>query len=188
MKLRLACIAAAILGLVLAVQVSVARAEPEPEPEPEPTLSSFTGHWRWVGGESELRALDSAIEKCVSKMNIFIRGIARRRIRKPNQPSPELMVTLEGQNLAVRRPGRPALSAPADGRPIDWREPGGDQFRVSHGLDHGVMYQRFEGASSFSLNRYLLDPKGRRMVVHTHITSKRLPMPIEFDTTYERSP
>lgn len=179
MTARLTPLVAAVVGLV--AQISVARAEPEA------ALQSFTGRWHWVGGERELQELDAAIEACVKKMNIFIRGIARRRIRKPNQPSPELVVAVEGPNLAVSRPGRPALTAPANGAPIKWRDPGGDWFLVSHGFDHGVMFQRFEGTSSLSLNRYILDPVSNRMVVHTHITSKWLPVPIDFDTTYERS-
>ena len=50
------------------------------------------------------------------------------------------------------------------------------------------MYQQFKGSSSLSLNHYNVDPAGQRMVVHTRITSKWLPVPIDFDTTYERSP
>lgn len=180
MRARLAIIASTIIGLV--AQCSIACAEPAAP------LGSFAGRWHWVGGENELRALDAAIEVCVKQMNIFIRGIARRRIRKPNQPSPELMISLDGGNLAVSRPGRPPLSAPADGTPIKWRDPGGDWFLVSHGVDHGVMYQQFKGSSSLSLNHYNVDPAGQRMVVHTRITSKWLPVPIDFDTTYERSP
>lgn len=181
MRPRLARIVASTIGLGLMVHSTMAGADLDP------SLGSYTGRWHWVGGDNELRALDSAIETCVAKMNIFIRGIARRRIRKPNQPAPEIVVVLDGTNLAFSRPGRPALSAPADGQPIAWREPGGDLFQVSHGVDHGIMYQRFEGTSSLSLNRYMLDPSGRRMVVHTRITAKRLPIPIEFDTTYERT-
>lgn len=179
MRARLTTLAACLIGVV--AQVSVASAQPDA------ALQGFAGRWHWVGGERELQALDAAIEACVKKMNVFIRGIARRRIRKPNQPSPELVVAVDGANLAVSRPGRPALAAPTNGAPIKWRDPGGDWFMVSHGVDHGVMFQRFEGTSSLSLNRYTLDPVGQRMVVHTHITSKWLPVPIDFDTTYERS-
>ncbi len=180
MRARLAPILAFVIGLL--AQDALAGAQPDAAP------ASFAGRWHWVGGESELRALDVAIEACVKQMNIFIRGIARRRIRKPNQPSPELMITTDGGNLTVSRPGRPPLSAPASGTPIKWRDPGGDWFLVSHGVDHGVMYQRFQGASSLSLNHYNVDPAGQRMVVHTRITSKWLPVPIDFDTTYARSP
>ncbi len=178
MKARLAAVVAFLIGLI--AQCAIAGAEPD-------GLRSYSGRWHWVGGESELQALDAAIETCVKQMNIFIRGIARRRIRKPNQPSAELVLAVDDSTITVSRPGRPALSAPASGVPIKWRDPGGDWFQVSHGVDHGVMYQRFEGTSSLSVNRYHLDPTGRRLVVHTRITSKWLPVPIEFDTTYERS-
>ncbi len=153
------------------------------------TLSRFAGSWHWVGGTTELRAIDDAIEACVKQMNLFIRPIARHRIRKPLLPSPEMvLVAAPGPTLQISRPDRPTVSIPANGQQIRWRDPGGDWFLISLGVDGDMLQQRFEGTSSISFNSYSLDPSGANLKVHTRIVSKRLPAPIEFDTTYQKSP
>jgi len=173
-----------IIALTLALLIPLAAAA-----EPESTLARFAGSWRWVGGAGELRALDDAIEACVKQMNLFIRPIARHRIRKPLQPSPEIVfATVAGPSLSISRPDRPTIAIPANGQKVRWRDAGGDWFLMSLGVDNGVLQQRFEGTSSISFNSYILDPTGYHLTVHTRIVSRRLPAPIEFNTTYQRNP
>jgi len=152
-------------------------------------LQRFVGTYRYVGGDEEIRALDRAIEDVVAQMNFFIRGIARRRLRAPNLPSKEVSVLSENGQIRIVRPGQPEVSAPADGEPITWRHPtDGDVFRVSHGIDHkGALSQRFEGDRSVSRNRFVLDEDAKRMTIHTEITADRLPAPLRFEMTYERT-
>ncbi len=97
---------------------------------------------------------------------------------------------LEKGQIRIERPGQPEVSAPADGKPITWRNPDdGDVFRVSHGLDlEGALYQRFEGEQSVSRNRFVLSKDGKRLVIHTVITADRLPAPLRFEMTYQRVP
>jgi hypothetical protein len=119
-------------------------------------------------------------------MNFLFRGIARRRLRAPNLPSAEVSILVERGAITVARPGRPTVTAPACGDPIEWRDPSGDRFQVRHGVDaDGTLYQRFEGSSSVSINRFALAPDGR-LVIDTTITAKRLPAPLRFRTTYQR--
>ena len=156
--------------------------------EPESALLRFAGNYRYVGGETEIKELDQAIEEVVQKMNFFIRGIARRRLRAPNLPSSEIGIFIEREQIRITRPGRPVVSAPADGTTISWRHPtDGDVFRVSHGLDErGTLYQRFEDDRSLSLNHFTLSSDGKRLTIKTEITADRLPAPLSFKTTYER--
>ena len=173
-----------IIAVTLALLIPAAAAAAEPET----TLARFAGSWRWIGGPGELRALDDAIEVCVKQMNLFIRPIARHRIRKPLQPSPEIVLSIvPGPSLSISRPDRPTIAIPTSGQQVRWRDPGGDWFLMSLGVDNGVLQQRFEGTSSISFNSYILDPTGYYLTVHTRIVSKRLPAPIEFDTTYQKN-
>jgi hypothetical protein len=151
-------------------------------------LQRFAGTYRYVGGEAEIRALDAAIDGVVEQMNFLIRGIARRRLRAPNLPSKEVSVFIEKGEIRIERPGQPDVSAPADGTPITWRHPSdGDVFRVSHGIDKtGVLYQRFEGERSVSVNHFVLSADGTRLTIQTVITSDHLPAPLRFKMTYER--
>jgi hypothetical protein len=152
-------------------------------------LEQFAGTYTYVGGEAEIKSLDQAIDEVVDQMNFFIRGIARRRLRAPNLPSKEVSVFVEKGQIRIERPGQPEVSAPADGRPITWRHPSdGDVFQVSHGVDDkGVLYQRFEGERSVSLNRFVLGEGKKRLTIHTVITADRLPAPLRFKMTYERT-
>jgi hypothetical protein len=154
----------------------------------EPALQRFAGSYGYVGGDTEIRALDRAIEAVVDQMNFLIRGIARRRLRVPNLPSKEVSVFIEHGQIRIQRPGQPEVTAPANGKPITWRHPiDGDVFQVSHGIDDGgALYQRFEGERSVSRNRFVLGRENTRMTIHTVITAERLPAPLRFKMTYER--
>jgi hypothetical protein len=156
----------------------------------ELALRPFAGTYGYVGGETEIKALDQAIDEVVDQMNFFIRGIARRRLRAPNLPSKKVSVFIERGQIRINRPGQPEVSAPADGKPITWRHPtDGDVFQVSHGIDdEGVLYQRFEGERSVSRNRFVLSEDDRHLTIHTVITADRLPAPLRFKMTYERIP
>lgn len=156
----------------------------------EPALQRFVGSYGYVGGDTEIRALDRAIEAVVDQMNFLIRGIARRRLRAPNLPSKEVSVFIENGQIRIQRPGQPEVTAPADGKPITWRHPvDGDVFQVSHGIDEGgALFQRFEGERSLSLNRFELSEENARLTIHTVITADRLPAPLRFKMTYERLP
>jgi hypothetical protein len=153
-------------------------------------LQPFAGTYRYVGGDAEIKALDRAIGEVVDQMNFFIRGIARRRLRAPNLPSEEVSVFIEKGQIRITRPGQPEVSAPADGKPITWRHPSdGDVFEVSHGIDdEGALYQRFVGERSVSRNRFVLSEDEERLTIHTVITADRLPAPLRFDMTYQRTP
>ncbi len=178
-KARIMGILALTLGLLTPAIASA---------EPDSPLARFVGSWHWVGGPSELHAMDEAIESCVKQMNLFIRPIARHRIRKPLQPSSEIVLAeVPGPTLRISRPDRPTIAIPANGQQIPWRDAGGDSFLISLGVDNGTLQQRFEGTSSISFNSYRLDSTGMKLTVHTRIVSKRLPVPIEFDTTYLKS-
>jgi len=173
--------AAALSGCFSA---SIAAAEPS-----DSVMAQFVGTYAYVGGDAEIKALDQAIDKVVDQMNFFIRGIARRRLRAPNLPSKEVSVFVENGQIRIERPGQPEVSAPADGRPITWRHPTDrDVFQVSHGVDdEGALYQRFEGERSVSRNRFVLSKDQKRLTIHTVITADRLPAPLRFKTTYERT-
>lgn len=173
----------AMLATCVAASIVLAQA-------PNPGLQRFAGTFEYVGGDADIKALDRAIDDVVGQMNFFIRGIARRRLRAPNLPSKEVGVFLESAQIRIERPGQPEVSAPANGKPITWRHPtDGDVFKVSHGLDQGgALYQRFEGESSVSRNRFVLSEDGKRLVIQTVITADRLPAALRFEMTYQRTP
>jgi hypothetical protein len=181
----------AVMVVLFAAVLAVSRGPTIVAADPfEPALRRFAGSYGYVGGDTEISALDRAVEAVVEQMNFLIRGIARRRLRAPNLPSKEVSVFIENGQIRIQRPGQPEVTAPADGKPITWRHPiDGDVFQVSHGIDEGgALYQRFEGERSLSLNRFVLSKENARLRIHTVITADRLPAPLRFKMTYERLP
>jgi hypothetical protein len=152
---------------------------------PPAKLAAFAGTYQYAGGAAEEEALAAAIETVVQKMNFLIRGIARSKLKKGNRQSAELTLQI-GDQITVIRPGQPTISAPADGTPITWRSPDGDDFQVAHGLDGDRLFQTFLGPKSFSRNDFVLSADGSTVTVYTRIVAKHVPAPIEFHTTYRR--
>jgi hypothetical protein len=148
--------------------------------------NEFLGDFHYIGGPAEIGKLNQSIEEVVQKMNIFVRPIARSRLRKPNLPSDRLIVRRDGNRITIERPGRPTVSALADGSAIDWTDPGGEVFRVSHRTDGESLVQVFAGKQSVSTNEFIPTQDGKRLVVRTFIKADRLPVPLKFETTYER--
>jgi hypothetical protein len=147
---------------------------------------AFAGSYQYVGGVAETDALAAAVETVVQKMNFLFRGIARSRLKKSNRPSPELKLILGDDTITVVRPGQPAVSAPANGRPVTVRLDG-DDFEVTHGFDGDRLYQTFKGPKSFSRNDLVLSPDGLTLTVFTRIESRHLPIPLLFHMTYRRA-
>jgi len=170
---------AAALGL-LVLPAAAARADEAA------AMAPFVGAYRYAGGPAELAELDKAIDEVVGKMNVMVRWIARRKMRAPNVPSPELILSVNGGALKVARPGQPTVSAPADGHPVPWKSAEGDAFTVRHGIEGRVVYQRFEGSQSVSVNHLRLSPDAASLVVETRVESRRLPAPLVFHFTYRR--
>jgi hypothetical protein len=147
---------------------------------------AFAGRYQYVGGVAETDALSAAVETVVQKMNFLFRGIARKRLKRSNQPSSELTLLLSDAAITVVRPGQPTVAAPANGRPVTVRLDG-DAFEVTHGFDGSRLYQTFKGPKSFSRNDLVLSPDGLTLTVFTRIESRHLPIPVLFHLTYRRA-
>jgi hypothetical protein len=151
---------------------------------PKPAIA---GHYRYVGGAAQRDALDAAIEVVVADMNFIARPIARKRLRESNQPSAALELQVTDDEITVRRPGRPTVSAPRDGSTTTWKDPGGDEFQVQHRLvnDHEIR-QHFVGEQSVSDNAFVLHVDGEQLTVTTTIAADRLPKTLAFTMSYRR--
>ena len=154
--------------------------------KPRPAI---VGHYRYVGGAVQRKALDDAIEDVVADMNFIARPIARKRLRESNQPSAALELRVTDDEITVERPGQPTVSAPRDGSTINWADPNGDEFQVQHRIvgDHEIR-QHFVGEQSVSDNAFVLAADGERVTVTTTIQADRLPKTLSFTMSYRRGP
>jgi len=133
----------------------------------------------------EVANLYVAIEQVVQRMNVFVRSIARRRLRAPNRPTPEIEIDVTPNAITVNRIGQSKVTTKRDGSSTRWHGPGG-VFRVTRTLDDGgrTVNEKIVGKGSHSTNRYSFAPDGGMLTIQTTIASSRLPTPIEFTMTY----
>lgn len=153
----------------------------------QPEVDPLLGTYRFVGGQSEVREVARAIDEAVDELNVFIRGIARRRLKEPNMPTDEVRISVEKDAIAISRTAQPAISAPHSGEKVRWRNPkNGNELEVSHRMtDDGALEQTLVGDRGISKNVFRLAGKGR-LVIESTIEADALRSPIRFSTTYQR--
>jgi hypothetical protein len=158
------------------------------ESSPDAKQSPLNGTYRHVGGESETRAVEEAIDEAVAELNVFIRGIARRRLREPNLPADWMKLDIGADQAAVAQKGRPTIAAPLDEPPVEWKNPNnGNTLRVSYRAQSSRrLEQRLRGDRGLSVIRYELEDDGNTLSVVTTITADLLEQPLTFQTTYRR--
>ena len=145
----------------------------------------LAGRYGYVGGDGDVKALYSSVEGVVKKMNWAIRGIARRRLRKPNMPTAEISIAVDATTITVSRIGHSTVATPLSGAPVTWRSPDGT-FQVTQVIEGRTLLQTLKGKDSQSTNAYTLGADGVTLSVHTDIVSRRLPAPVEFVMSYRK--
>lgn len=178
----------ALISLAAAFVVSPWAPEGRPQAKAsEPDLVPLLGTYRFAGGQEEMLAVERAIDEAVDEMNVFIRGIARRRLREPNLPTDELRISLGSDTITVARTGQPKVSAPATGKRVPWRNPrNGNELEVSHRITpDGALEQKLIGDRGVSTNVFTISADGK-LSMRTAVTADKLPSTLQFTTTYVR--
>jgi len=96
-------LAAVVLGML--AQPTVAHSEEAVPEASEVTLASFEGVYMYSGGESQKQAIRDEIESATEDLNVALRGLARRKIWKSQQPSTRMTIVVEGDHVSIVRSG-----------------------------------------------------------------------------------
>lgn len=174
------------LGLTAWASIAVAGAAAEQE-QADATVQTPFGKYEYMGGQTQIDEMNRRIEEGVEELNLFIRGMAERRLRDANRPTDKLTITSANGAIIVLRSGKPDMAAPATGAFVDWKNPENkNELRVSHEVREGVLWQRIQGDRGSSVNRFVPSKDGQRLTVNTQVRVDRLEEPIRFDVTYRR--
>jgi hypothetical protein len=144
----------------------------------------FERSYRYAGGAAGKKAIETAVEEAVRKMNPLIRGIARRRMLDANRVIPELAFQLGGDPLVASYVGGRVIEAPADGRPVAWKDQYGETIQVSHRLRETTLLQTMAGSKGDRVNRYRFSADGKTMTMSVEIASDKLPAPLRYSIAY----
>jgi hypothetical protein len=147
------------------------------------SLEHYAGVWKLLPAESD--SISAVIDKAVSRMNVFIRGIARSRLRRTQVAFPTITISA-GREFRIRHEGGTSVPHHATDTPVAAVAPDGTPItvRLSAGPPLIESYESSEGRRE---NTYVLSADGSKMTLTVRVTSPRLPAPIVYKLTYRRT-
>lgn len=178
---------AALLGTLAVLAPShPARGSDTP---PSEGLERLAGGYVFAGGDRERGAVNDAIDSVVDRLNLFIREIARGRIREAIQPEPRVEVDVVGAELVRLRLGDwQSPVAHVDGTPLDVRGPDGSDTRFSVRYRNGRLATRAttsRGTREIWLS--LSDDDAGWLFSQVRVSSNQLPESIRYTLSYRRA-
>lgn len=148
------------------------------------SVDAFAGTYRFVGGKAQRDARDAAIDEVVSEMNLFVRGIARDRLRESNAIPTRITMQRSGESIAIAFDDR-SYEARLDGTTTKVVGITGDtmKYRVQV-LPRGVR-QSFDGEDGGRINTMKTGDEGR-LDVQVEVHSSRLPRTLRYRLAFRR--
>lgn len=138
-----------------------------------------TGSWTYAGGESEREKMEATVDDIVSDMNLFIRPIARSRLKKECKPWKKLQIERTGDGVAVTTE-LGTLTSPL-GRPVKQKTDDG-LITIDREVRDGVLFEKLSSEGGSRTNEYRSLTNGIR--VKSTINAPQLPRPVNFTYTY----
>jgi hypothetical protein len=145
-------------------------------------VDRFAATYTFVGGERERAGLVKAIESVVEHMSIFIRDIARSRLRDANKIPSSLVIRREARRITVSLDDR-TYSAEIGAPPVSVIGSSGDALRLTHRVRDQRLIQTFEGERGSRINTFFIDPDGR-LLIDVEVRSPRLPRDLRYRLSF----
>lgn len=147
----------------------------------------LSGSYRLGDRERSAEAIRSAVDRATEGMPL-LRSVARSRLYETSEPAPRLELGFPDGQIHVAYSGELPVVTRDDGTPAVWKSRFGDTTTVVQTFSRGRLVQSFRGAmGSTRTDVYTLSADGRRLTVHSLITSAFLPEAVEFEVVYDRN-
>ncbi len=147
-----------------------------------PSVEAFAGHYVYVGGEAQRTKLLAEIDAATEDLNVALRGIARRRIWKSQQPSRMMTITVDGDKVSITRSGG---KAPFVGTIGHGSFPVKDDYRGTfRWRANGTLVVDITGGDQHTQVRFTLDPEKRQVTMRTTIEHDMLPRAVHLKKTF----
>jgi hypothetical protein len=173
-----------MLALLLALAVP-ALAQDDPltktavEERREVVPSAIQGTWKREGASER----EDAIEKIVSEMAWYERGVARGRLLSSTRPCDRLTVSEDKGRIRVACDERPL----AEGQPGErrtWKNEEGKEYGLVLDTDGVVLTQTFIDKDGHRTNTYRAE--GDVLILQTRLESPRLPRDLVYEQRFVR--
>jgi hypothetical protein len=150
------------------------------------SLPDFQGTWKIDRKRSQ--NVTEAIDATVEPLNFVVRSIARSRLQKTNHPGATLVIAVADGNTSIHYDDKKAVTSPSDGKSASWSREDGEAAEITTKLTGSALIQTFKGAEGQKVNRLLLSPDNKDLVLETVVSSPKLPKPLQYQTVYHREP
>lgn len=135
---------------------------------------------------SESDNVEKAIETTVAPMNFVIRGIAKGRLQKVNQPYQHMTLNV-GSKISIATDGREAING-ANGSTFKWTRPeDGEKLDVTLRSTGGSLEETFASSDGKRVNVFTPSADGKKLTMSVTVTSGKLPKPLTYKLVYKRS-
>lgn len=153
-----------------------------PTPLHAQVASGVIGSWRFVGGPTEVRGIQQAIDAALADFNPVMREIVAAQLQDTNRAYPEFSIAVEGDNIVTRMNGR-TLSTPSSGAPREITTPEGRSAQVTQRITGNRLVQTLVNPQGTRTHTVTLNGNGT-LEVEVRIVSSHLPRPIRYTLTY----
>lgn len=147
--------------------------------------SGVIGNWRFVGGPTEVRGIQDAINASLADFNPVMREIVAAQLQDTNRAYPEFSIAVEGDNIVTRINGR-TVSTPSSGAPRQITAPEGRSAQVTQRITGHRLVQTMVNPQGTRTHTITLGSDGN-LTVEVRIESSHLPRPIRYTLTYARA-
>jgi hypothetical protein len=131
--------------------------------------------------------VEEAIRVATGRMNFALRGIARGRLRRTNEPYRQVTLAHTTSNVTITTDARAPIVTPATGSAIRWTREDGEVLDVSTTWENDALRQSFVADDGRRDNVFTLSPDGNTLKMTVTVQSGRLPQPLRYTLVYLRT-
>ena len=146
-----------------------------------PLAAQTAGTWKLAADPD----IPGVIEKATEPMNIFIRPIARARLRKTNPAYTQIVIERTGTEIVITYDQRAPQHMPATGEIVNWKREDGEVFKLSGKLEGNDLIQTYTAEDGQRTNVFHVDPNTGGLSMAVTLTSHRLPKPVVYAVAYK---
>jgi len=168
------------VGLVLLASVAAT----SQAQDPASPFAPWTGTYHAVDFADQRPMIEGAIDAGTAEMGPMRRSVARRRLRRVNEPIHVLRLFTERDRFVIEVDGF-RFPAPLDGSWTRTTDPFGDRLRLSCRIHADVVRCRFVGEDGEKHIDFRLGPTNR-LTLAVSLISDRLPDVIRFRLPFAR--
>jgi len=170
-------------GLALGGTADVSAVSADEVVEQSPT---FAGEFRFAGGTAERKGVDDAIELAVQALLPIFHSLARKRLARANIIPDGVTMSMKGDELEIVYGDLEPMRAPLDGSVRHWHNREGTKVKLKLQRRGNRVVQTTWGGGGRRVMVWTISDDGRRLRLHSTMSSPSLPVDIDYRLTFRR--